>query len=81
FISMLAFQAPIAFHYDLLTTFTSLLIALVASLFAMKTLSHTKVRLHQYLLAAVWIGIGIALMHYVGMSAMRSQAQMYFASW
>ena len=47
----------------------------------MKTLSHTKVRLHQYLLAAVWIGIGIALMHYVGMSAMRSQAQMYFDSW
>jgi diguanylate cyclase (GGDEF)-like protein len=81
FISMLAFQAPIAFHYELLTTFTSLLIALVASLFAMKTLSHTKVRLHQYLLAAVWIGIGIALMHYVGMSAMRSQAQMYFDSW
>lgn len=81
FISMLAFQAPIAFHYELLTTFTSLLIALVASLFAMKTLSHTKVRLHQYLLAAVWIGIGIALMHYVGMSAMHSQAQMYFDSW
>ena len=81
FISMLAFQAPIAFHYELLTTFTSLLIALVASLFAMKTLSHTTVRLHQYLLAAVWMGLGIALMHYVGMSAMRSQAQMYFDSW
>jgi len=81
FISMLAFQAPIAIHYELLTTFASLLIALVASLFAMKTLSHTTVRLHQYLLAAVWMGLGIALMHYVGMSAMRSQAQMYFDSW
>ncbi|WP_348751291.1 putative bifunctional diguanylate cyclase/phosphodiesterase [Pseudomonas rhodesiae] len=81
FISMLAFQAPIAIHYELLTTFASLLIALVASLFAMKTLSHTTVRLHQYLLAAVWMGLGIALMHYVGMSATRSQAQMYFDSW
>lgn len=81
FISMLAFQAPIAIHYELLTTFASLLIALVASLFAMKTLSHTTVRLHQYLLAAVWMGLGIALMHYVGMSAMRSQTQMYFDSW
>ncbi|MGR3962990.1 bifunctional diguanylate cyclase/phosphodiesterase [Pseudomonas sp. 910_23] len=80
FISMLAFQAPIAIHYELLTTFASLLIALIASLFAMKTLSHAHLRLHQYLLASVWIGLGIALMHYVGMAAMRSQAQVYFES-
>lgn len=78
FISMLAFQAPIAIHYELLMTFASLLIALVASLFAMQTISHTHLRFHQYLLASVWMGIGIALMHYVGMSAMRSQAQVYF---
>ncbi|WP_312490938.1 putative bifunctional diguanylate cyclase/phosphodiesterase [Pseudomonas cremoris] len=78
FISMLAFQAPIAIHYELLMTFASLLIALVASLFAMQTLSHTHLRFHQYLLASVWMGIGNSLMHYVGMSAMRSQAQVYF---
>ncbi|RFD25649.1 diguanylate phosphodiesterase [Pseudomonas sp. GL93] len=78
FISMLAFQAPIAIHYELFMTFTSLLIALIASLLAMQTLSHTHLRFHQYLLASVWMGLGIALMHYVGMSAMRSQAQVYF---
>ena len=78
FISMLAFQAPIAIHYELLMTFASLLIALIASLFAMQTLSHAHLRFHQYLLASVWMGLGIALMHYVGMSAMRSQAQVYF---
>lgn len=81
FISMLAFQAPIAIHYELTMTFVSLLIALIASLFAMKTLSHPKLRLPQYLLASVWMGLGIALMHYVGMSAIRSQAWMYFDSW
>jgi diguanylate cyclase (GGDEF)-like protein len=81
FISMLAFQAPIAIHYELTMTFVSLLIALIASLFAMKTLSHPKLRLLQYLLASVWMGLGIALMHYVGMSAIRSQAWMYFDSW
>ena len=80
FISMLAFQAPIAIHYELLTTFASLLIALIASLFAMKTLSHAHLRVHQYLLASIWMGLGIALMHYVGMAAMRSQAQVYFES-
>jgi len=78
FISMLAFQAPIAIHYELIMTFVSLLIALIASLLAMQTLSHTHLRFHQYLVASVWMGLGIALMHYVGMSAMRSQAQVYF---
>ncbi len=78
FISMLAFQAPIAIHYELITTFASLVIALIASLFAMRTLSHTNLQLHQYLLASLWMGLGIALMHYVGMSAMRSQALVYF---
>ncbi|KAF1030270.1 MAG: putative signaling protein [Pseudomonas sp.] len=80
FISMLAFQAPIAIHYELLMTFASLLIAMIASLFAMKTLSHAELSFQQYLLASVWMGMGIALMHYVGMSAMRSQAQVYFES-
>lgn len=80
FISMLAFQAPIAIHYELLMTFVSLVIAFIASLFAMRTLSHAHLRFHQYLLASVWMGLGIALMHYVGMSAMRSQAQVYFQS-
>jgi len=80
FISMLAFQAPIAIHYELIMTFVSLVIALIASLFAMQTLSHAHLRFNQYLLASVWMGLGIALMHYVGMSAMRSQAQVYFES-
>lgn len=75
---MLAFQAPIAIHYELIMTFASLLIALIASLFAMQTLSHPRLRLHQYVLASVWMGLGIALMHYVGMSAMRSEAGVYF---
>ncbi len=80
FISMLAFQAPIAIHYELILTFASLVIALIASLFAMQTLSHSHLRFRQYLLASVWMGLGISLMHYIGMSAMRSQAQVYFES-
>ncbi|KTC32783.1 hypothetical protein AO260_32715, partial [Pseudomonas sp. ABAC21] len=65
---MLAFQVPIAIHYELIMTFVSLLIALIASLFAMKTLSHATLRFDQYLLASLWMGVGIALMHYVGMA-------------
>jgi len=78
FISMLAFQAPIEIHYQLPITLLSLLFALTASWLAMHTLSHPDLNFWQYLRAAIWIGLGIATMHYVGMAAMRSVATAYY---
>ncbi|PXX67767.1 diguanylate cyclase/phosphodiesterase [Pseudomonas sp. LAMO17WK12:I10] len=78
FIGMLALQIPIETHYDLPMTLLSLLIAVIASWLAMKTLSHTQLQLWRYLLASIWIGLGICVMHYVGMAAMRSQATAYY---
>ncbi|WP_223484051.1 putative bifunctional diguanylate cyclase/phosphodiesterase [Pseudomonas sp. A-RE-19] len=78
FISMLAFQAPVEIHYHLPTTLLSLLFALTASWLAMHTLSHPDLSFLQYLRAAVWIGLGIATMHYVGMAALRSNAMAYY---
>lgn len=78
FISMLAFQAPIEIHYHLPTTLLSLLFALTASWLAMHTLSHPQLNFWQYLRAAVWIGLGIATMHYAGMAALRSNAMAYY---
>ncbi|MET0773946.1 MAG: bifunctional diguanylate cyclase/phosphodiesterase [Pseudomonas mandelii] len=78
FVSMLAFQAPIEIHYQLPITLISLLFALTASWLAMHTLSHPHLTFWQTLRAAVWIGLGIATMHYVGMAAMRSYATAYY---
>ncbi|MGE7960555.1 putative bifunctional diguanylate cyclase/phosphodiesterase [Pseudomonas sp. NPDC089530] len=78
FIGMLALQTPIETHYDLPMTLLSLLIAVIASWLAMNTLSHPRLHLWRYLLASVWIGLGICTMHYVGMAAMRSQATAYY---
>ncbi|WP_097302226.1 putative bifunctional diguanylate cyclase/phosphodiesterase [Pseudomonas chlororaphis] len=78
FIGMLALQIPIETHYDLPMTLLSLLIAVIASWLAMKTLSHAQLQLWRYLLASIWIGLGICTMHYVGMAAMRSQATAYY---
>jgi diguanylate cyclase (GGDEF)-like protein len=78
FISMLAFQAPIDIQYQLPITLISLLFALTASWLAMHTLSHLHVTFWQTLRAAVWIGMGIATMHYVGMAALRSSATAYY---
>jgi len=81
FIAMLAFQAPIAIHYDLLTTAVSLLIAFIAAWLAMHTLGHQQLSMPQYLLAATCIGLGIAAMHYSGMAAVRSSATQYYQPW
>lgn len=78
FISMLSFQAPLEMHYDLPVTVASLAIALIAGIVAMETLSHQKLQPAQYLFASICIGLGIAAMHYVGMSAMRSGATQYY---
>ncbi len=78
FIGMLAFQAPINVHYHLPITLASLLIALLASWLAMHTLSRPALNIWQCLKASIWIGLGIATMHYVGMAALRSPAIAYY---
>ena len=78
FISMLSFQAPLELHFDLPITIASLGIALIAGMVAMEALSHQKLQPAQYLLASICMGLGIAAMHYLGMSAMRSGATQYY---
>ncbi|WP_409299598.1 putative bifunctional diguanylate cyclase/phosphodiesterase [Pseudomonas sp. KCJK8993] len=78
FIAMLAFEAPLEIHYDLPLTLLSLFIVLIAAWLAMDTLSHMQLPLWRYCLAALWIGLGISAMHYVGMAAMRSSASLYY---
>ncbi|VXC57638.1 conserved membrane hypothetical protein [Pseudomonas sp. 8Z] len=78
FIGMLAFQAPVAIHYDLATTLLSLLVALAAALLALYCMAQPRPSLTRQLLAAFIIGSGIAAMHYSGMAAIRSPAQAYY---
>lgn len=78
FIGMLAFQAPVAIHYDLPTTLFSLLVALAAALLALSCMAQARPGLHRQALAACIIGTGIAAMHYSGMAAIRSSAQVYY---
>jgi len=78
FISMLAFQAPIDIHYDLPATLLSLLIAFIAAFVAMNTLSNAQLNVRQYVQTSICIGLGIATMHYVGMTAMRSNAVAHY---
>jgi diguanylate cyclase len=78
FISMLAFQAPLEIHYDAPLTGLSLLIALLAAWLAMNSLNRSQMRLRHYLQTALFIGLGISAMHYIGMAALQTSAQQYY---
>ena len=78
FVAMLAFQAPVGLYYQLPVTVFSLTIALLAAWLTMHTLSLPDLNLQQCLMASIGIGLGIATMHYVGMTAMHSSALVYY---
>lgn len=78
FVAMLAFQTPIDLHYQLPVTVFSLTIALLAAWLAMHTLSLPELSFRQCLTSSIGIGLGIATMHYVGMTAMHSNAEVYY---
>ena len=73
FIGMLAFQLPIDLGYDLTLTALSLLIAVLSSGFALWLVSQPRLPYLQLGLGALFMGTGIACMHYTGMAALRMQ--------
>ncbi len=71
FIGMLSFTIPgITLQYDLFWTIASLIVAMVASAFALSLLKSSTIHLKHYIAGGVILGLGIASMHYTGMEAM-----------
>ncbi|WP_282269986.1 EAL domain-containing protein [Stenotrophomonas sp. PS02298] len=71
FVGMLAFRLPIPLGYDLWLTVESLLVAVAASIFALWLVSRPTLPHLRLALGALLMGLGIAWMHYVGMSALK----------
>jgi len=70
FLGMGAFRLPVMIHYDWTLMLLSLLPAIVAAWIAFYVLHHSERKRLKVALAGTLMGIGIALMHYMGMSAM-----------
>ena len=70
FLGMLAFQLPIALGYALGKTLLSLVIAMVASGFALWLVAQRELPPRRLAVGACLMGCGIAAMHYTGMAAM-----------
>lgn len=77
FVAMLGLQLPILYFYDALTTLISALVAILLTGLALLIL-HFRPRTRASLtLAGAIIGLGITLMHYIGMSGMELCRPLY----
>ncbi len=74
YIGMLAFTLPIPVSYDWPTVLASLLAAILASAVALYVVSQQRMHVWSAGVGSLFMGAGIAAMHYIGMEAMRVQA-------
>ena len=69
FVGMLAIHLPESYHFDLGLTTLSYMVGAIASIFAVWLTSRPTLPLPRLVLGAVFMGLGIAGMHYTGMAA------------
>jgi PAS domain S-box-containing protein len=71
FIGMLALIMPMAMGYNTWITFLSLVIAVVASGFALFLIKDENIKKFSLVMGGILLGLGICSMHYTGMAAMQ----------
>src|SRR5271156_2014913 len=79
YVGMLAFRLPVAVQYDWPTVLLSLLAAIFASAIALFVTSREKMGPLQLIAGSIFMGSGIAGMHYIGMDAMRLPAMCHYS--
>ncbi|MDJ0614765.1 MAG: MHYT domain-containing protein [Rhizobiaceae bacterium] len=70
FVAMLGLQLPIPFFYEILTTLASALIAILVVGMALLIVHFVKRDRKTMVASGLLVGIGIVVMHYLGMSGM-----------
>ncbi|ANF81029.1 diguanylate cyclase [Acinetobacter sp. NCu2D-2] len=70
FVGMTASHIPTEYHFDVGLTFTSYIIAFIASTFAVWLTTRPTLPFARLVLGAVLMGLGISGMHYTGMMGM-----------
>lgn len=82
FVGMLAFSLPCSVTYDFLTTATSIIPGVLASLTAMVVVGRTDFGLQtRLIIGSILMGAGIGTMHYMGMAALRLPAILLYDPW
>ena len=74
YVGMLAFHLPVPVEYDWPTVLVSMIAAIFASAIALFVVSREKMGPLSVAAGSIFMGAGIAGMHYIGMAAMRMPA-------
>ncbi len=70
FIGMSAFMLPVHMEYRISITIVSIIPAIIASYLAFYFANRKNNSIVTYIAAGIFMGIGISIMHYIGMTAM-----------
>jgi len=81
FIGMLAFELPVPMQYEALETLISVLTAVLLTEVGLYVVAFQPFRKWNLSLAGLFMGLGIAGMHYIGMSAMRGDFAINYIPW
>src|SRR5579871_2847447 len=79
YVGMLAFRMPVPVLYDWPTVVLSLVAAVVASAVALFITSREKMGHVRITVGSLFMGCGIACMHYIGMASMRLPAMCLYS--
>src|SRR5579871_382010 len=79
YVGMLAFRLPVFVFYDWPTVLLSLLAAIIASAIALFVASRKRMGFLPATIGSIFMGSGIAAMHYIGMAAMRLRAMCVYS--
>jgi NO-binding membrane sensor protein with MHYT domain len=79
FVAMLAFTMPIAMSYGIGLTALSLVVAIFVTGVGFYVISRQGSSPLRLVLSGIFMGLGIAAMHYTGMAAMRGHAELRYA--
>jgi NO-binding membrane sensor protein with MHYT domain len=78
FVAMLAFMMPIPMSYDIGLTALSLVVAMFVTGVGFYVISRQSASPLRLVLSGIFMGLGIAAMHYTGMAAMQGHAELSY---
>src|SRR5438270_1847977 len=78
FVAMLAFIMPTPMSYDIGLTTLSLVVAIFVTGVGFYVISRQSASALRLVLSGIFMGLGIAAMHYTGMAAMRGHAELSY---
>ncbi len=78
FIAMLAYKLPIAVNYNIPMTLASLVAAIVVTGIGLYIVTGQDLSVPRLCAAGTFVGVGVGIMHYTGMEAMRMDAVLYY---